>query len=110
MPSEKIPSTKNSYLKDYFSAFSLTIINPATILVFMAVFGILGIGGNETFSVFSILIFVFGAFLGSATWYLILCTGIDYLSRKLSYKILSFTNKISGVIIGIFGVLTIIQA
>jgi threonine/homoserine/homoserine lactone efflux protein len=101
-PTKKPTSTK-SYLKDYFSTFILTIINPATILSFMAVFGALKI---EIMS--SISLFVLGAFLGSSIWYLILCTGIDHLSHKFSHKVLSLSNKASGMVIGGFGILTLL--
>jgi len=111
IPSEKVSESGKDYLKNYFSTFALTIVNPMTILSFIAVFGTLGIGsdGDEPFSVLSISIFVLGAFLGSAVWYLVLCTGIDYLSKKLSSKSLTIINKVSGIVIVVFGILTLLS-
>ncbi|EKD63608.1 MAG: lysine exporter protein (LysE/YggA) [uncultured bacterium] len=111
IPPEKISASGKDYLKNYFSTFALTIVNPMTILSFIAVFGTLGIGsdGDDHFSVLSISIFVLGAFLGSALWYLILCTGIEYLSKKFSSKSLTVINRVSGIVIWIFGILTILS-
>jgi len=66
------PVIKTNYATAFTSTLLLTLANPATVLLFFAVFAGLGIGqslgGSST-----ALQLVFGVFLGSSAWWLILC-------------------------------------
>ena len=99
-------------LRDYISTFFLTITNPMTILSFTAVFAGLGLAGTSGNYIAASLI-VFGVFLGSALWWLILSTGAGILRKKAGTNILGWVNKISGTIIlgfGVFILSTMIRA
>jgi len=85
----------------YFSTLLLTLTNPMTILLFMAVFA--SLGTNEVSSSFVSLIFVFGVFLGSVLWWFILTMAVGFLSSKLDGTYLRAVKIISGAILLIFG-------
>lgn len=88
--------------EDYFSTFFLTLSNPLTILSFTAVFAGMGIIElNKNFSG-SILLLI-GVFSGSALWWLLLSHSVDFVSQKTNTGFTTFINKISGVIIILFG-------
>ena len=97
----------NSLLKDYFSTFLLTITNPMTILAFTAVFAGLGII-NADKSLTSSSLLILGVFLGSALWWLLLSFGVGFIAGKSNELFISIVNKISGVIIFVFGVFALI--
>jgi len=90
---------------DYISTFFLTMTNPMTILSFMAVFAGLGLGGIDT-STGTGLALVFGVFWGSATWWLILnALAGEFRDRFLKPLGLRWVNRISGIVIILFGCL-----
>lgn len=92
-----------SRLGSYISAFFLTITNPLTILSFIAVFSGLGLT-ESNHDIFSRLIIVLGVFCGSLLWWLILCNGVGLLINKMQIdRYLLWINRISGVILFIFG-------
>ncbi|MFJ8237652.1 LysE family translocator [Ureibacillus sp. NPDC094379] len=85
----------------YLSTFFLTITNPVTILSFIAIFSGLGIANNYTTTLG--LILVLGVFLGSALWWLLLSSIAGIVANNMKNFSLSFVNRISGLILLLFG-------
>jgi threonine/homoserine/homoserine lactone efflux protein len=92
----------NGLLGAYASTFFLTLTNPMTILFFAAIFAGLGLGGTNGNYV-SAGALVFGVFLGSALWWLVLSGGVGLFRAKFNAHRLQWVNRISGVIITGFG-------
>jgi threonine/homoserine/homoserine lactone efflux protein len=93
-------------LNAYGSTFFLTITNPLTILSFAAIFAGLGLvetNGNY----FSAALTVFGVFLGSASWWVLLSTSVSILRSRFTSTGLLWVNRISGLIILGFGFVTL---
>ena len=91
----------------YASTFFLTVTNPLTILSFAAIFAGLGVasaGSNYLDSG----ILVLGVFLGSALWWLLLSTGVSILRKKFDDRSLIWINRISGLIIIVFGIIALL--
>lgn len=107
-PAEKAFSVNgNSLIGAYASTFFLTLTNPMTILSFAAIFaglGLAGTGGNYV----SAGMLVFGVFIGSTLWWLILSFSISFSRIKLRPNRLLWVNKISGIIIFGFGMLALL--
>jgi len=98
-----------SLLNAYGSTFFLTITNPLTILFFAAVFTGLGlVKAQNTYS--SALSIVAGVFLGSACWWLLLSAGVNLLRARIQPAGLLWVNRISGLIILVFGIAAILGA
>ncbi|MEN8174050.1 MAG: LysE family transporter, partial [Chloroflexota bacterium] len=74
---------KQNLWGDFISTFSLTITNPMTILSFVAIFAGLGIGsiGDDYFGV---LVFIFGVFIGSMSWWSALSAAAGSLREKFN--------------------------
>ena len=94
---------------NYLSTFVLTLTNPLTILSFAAVFAGLGLGSTSSGNYLSALILVIGVFLGSCSWWFILSGVVGLFRQKLRSDSLIWVNRISGVIIIIFGITAIIS-
>jgi threonine/homoserine/homoserine lactone efflux protein len=99
-PAETSSANIPSHIGNYGSTFLLALTSPVTILVFAAVFA--GLGAIT--SGFSIGLSVAGVFIGSALWWFMLCGIAGILHGKIGYDKLTKLNKISGIIITVFGV------
>ncbi len=93
-------------LGSYVSTFLLTLTNPMTILSFVAIFAALGLG-SASGSYASALILVLGVFCGSALWWLLLSGGVGLFRNKFNARGLLWVNRISGVIITLFGIIAL---
>jgi len=103
-PAEQAAKVSGSgLLGAYASTFLLTVTNPLTILSFAAIFAALGLA-NTRGSYGSALVLVLGVFLGSAAWWLLLTGGVGLFRDKFNTQGLLWVNRISGMIITIFGV------
>ncbi|CBN54721.1 MULTISPECIES: LysE family translocator [Kamptonema] len=100
-------ATGKGLIGAYASTFFLTATNPLTILSFAAIFAGLGVasaGSNYLDSG----ILVLGVFLGSALWWLLLSTGVSILRKKFDDRSLIWINRISGLIIIVFGIIALL--
>jgi len=106
-PSEQAAkASRTGLLGAYVSTFLLTVTNPLTILSFVAIFAGLGLA-NTTGSYASALILVLGVFLGSAAWWLLLTGSVSLFRTKFNTQGLLWVNRISGMIITVFGVVAL---
>jgi threonine/homoserine/homoserine lactone efflux protein len=95
-------------LGSYLSTFALTLTNPMTILSFAAVFAGLGVG-STTRGYAGVALLVFGVFLGSAVWWLVLSGGVSLLRGQIDMPKMMYINRISGIIMGGFGALALLS-
>jgi len=94
----------NGLLGAYLSTFALTLTNPLTIIAYVMIFAGLGLADAGK-NYFSAVVMVLGVFTGSAIWWFFLSAGISFFQIRLSPKWLVLVNKISGLILFLFGVL-----
>ncbi|MBM4339660.1 MAG: LysE family translocator [Deltaproteobacteria bacterium] len=107
-PAEQPASAKgNGLMGAYASTFFLTLTNPMTILSFAAIFAGLGITSTRGNYV-SAGILVLGVFIGSALWWLLLSEGIAFLQAKFNFREMRWINRVSGLLILLFGVYILI--
>ena len=108
MPQTAVRDDKSSrtLAGDYASTFLLTITNPLTIISFAAVFAGLGLGSGYD-DLASALLLVAGVFTGSALWWLLLSAGVSLLRGRITEYGLRWVNRVSGVIITVFGVVAL---
>ncbi len=92
--------------QSYTTTFLLTLSNPTTILSFLAIFAGLGVvsgqGGWQAVQL------VGGVFVGSAVWWLILSSIVGLLRTRFTPPMMQWVNRLSGVMIGGFGVVTLV--
>jgi len=93
---------------DFVSAFLLTATNPTTVLSFLAVLAMLGLGSHRPLWQTSLL--VAGIFCGSMTWWLILAGGANLLRDKVTDKTMLWLNRAGGLAIGIFGLINLVMS
>lgn len=99
---KKLEVNSKNLIASYLSSLLVTITNPLTIMSFVAMFTGLELRNNST-NYNSAATLVFGVFLGSTVWWLILSSSISLLRKKINSQLLKLINRISGVIILSFG-------
>ncbi len=98
---EDVEDTIRDRIKGMVGAFTLTIMNPMTILGFLALFVALGFG---KLGLVSSIFLVFGIFLGSALWWVTITQCAGYMKNRLSDKHLLIINRVSAGIVALCGV------
>ena len=91
----------------FLSIYGLTMTNPMTILSFAAIFtgiGLAGRGGVEA------ALLTLGVFLGSSLWWVVLTAIVSRFLRRITPRILTWINRISGAMLLGFGIGTIATA
>ena len=101
--------SKTGLLGDYLSLFFLTVSNPITVVVFMAVFAGMSVFG-ETSSMLGELLVVIGVLLGGGVWWYTLSTLVNIFRKKFRLRVLITINRVSGMIIAVLGALVILAA
>lgn len=108
LPAQQAAQAKGkSLIRAYISTFFLTLTNPMTLLSFAAIFAGLGLVSDHTNSI-SAMVWVGGVFTGSALWWLLLCVGIGLFRTKLTPTRLRWINRISGLMITMFGLFALL--
>ena len=89
---------------DWVSAFFLNLTNPTTVLSFMAVLTALGFAERTWWQGFTL---VLGIFAGAMLWWTTLAAVVDHFRDQLSDGFTVWMNRVAGVAIGGFGVVTL---
>ncbi len=93
---QKFKQKGTSYLQDFLTAFLLTVTNPLSVFVFIAIFTSYSLV-LQLSQLFEALLIVGGIFAGGASWWFII-TGLAYLFKhKLTINTLWWANKIIGM-------------
>jgi len=107
-PAKKLGDGKNdrSTHSDIVSTFLLAATNPTTVLSFLVVLAMLGLGKQRPLWQTSLL--VAGIFCGSMAWWIILASGSNMLRDKVTDRSMLWLNRIGGIAIGVFGVANVL--
>jgi len=93
---QKFKQKGTSYLQDFLTAFLLTVTNPLSVFIFIAIFTSYSLVLQSS-QLLEALLIVGGIFGGGATWWFVL-TGLAYLFKhKLTINTLWWANKIIGL-------------
>lgn len=95
-------------LGSYVSTFFLTLTNPLSIIAFLGVFAGFGLR-NFDLSIGSASTLIAGVFLGSSLWFFLLSYSITLFREKINATGLGWVNRISGLLIVMFGIIAIIS-
>ncbi len=95
-------SDPETLVRGFASAFALTITNPVTILVFLAIFAALGLGGAPA-ALIRAAFLVLGVWVGSFLWWLALSLGVGMFRRSIEPRHLVWVSRGSGMILFLTG-------
>ncbi|MCL5019146.1 MAG: LysE family translocator [Patescibacteria group bacterium] len=95
--------SETSLFSTTVSMFFLTLANPVTLITLFGIFAAIEVPAGLLPQSTAVL----GMFLGSVTWWLTLATLVAITKRHLPDNFVTWVNRISGIIIVIFGLLAI---
>lgn len=98
----KRKTQKSTYFSDFISSFLITITNPLTVVVFGVAFTSVGLNNTEGLN--SVILMLLGVFLGALLWWCGLTLLVNVFRKKIRLRNLWWINKITGVLVAIFGV------
>ncbi len=93
----------------YVSTFVLTLINPVTILFFVALFTSLGVTLTHM-DYPSLTLLIMGVLVGAVLWWFLLTGCVSLLHHKLTQETIRWVNRISGTIVMVLGLLAFLSA
>lgn len=93
---------RDPYVQNYLSLLAIGAANPLTIIFLITILPGFGVVVQGTTLVAAIP-FVAGVFLGSALWWIILCSSLGSVRSRLSAGNLRWINRVSGILITCFG-------
>jgi threonine/homoserine/homoserine lactone efflux protein len=100
-----VPARSSAH-SEFVSTLFLTLTNPTTVLSFLAVLALLGLGRQrlpwETSSL------VAGIFCGSMMWWTLLASGANLLRGRITDRSMRWMNRVAGVAIGGFGLVNVV--
>lgn len=101
-PPSNAPATANmrGLVWAWFSTFLMTLSNPMTILAFVGMIAGLGAGNSSGAAPY---LLVFGVFIGSAMWWLMLVQGVLMVKSGLPDRALRWLDLVSGLVLLIWG-------
>ena len=99
---------KNSVHSEFAGAFFLNLTNPTTVLSFLAVLAGLHLGERRPWTL--TLFVVLGIFVGAMLWWIVLALVSNRFRDRVNDRAVLWMNRIAGIAIGGFGVLTMLLA
>jgi threonine/homoserine/homoserine lactone efflux protein len=100
----KEASESSSRGSDAASTFLLTLTNPTTVLSFLAVLAILGLGEHRHWTL--TLFLVMGIFAGAMLWWMLLAFISGHFRDRFNDRAVVWLNRIAAGAIGAFGLIT----
>ena len=97
---------RSSAHSDFVSTLFLTLTNPTTVLSFLAVLAMLGLGKQRLLWQTSFL--VAGIFCGSMLWWTILASAANLLRGRITDGAMRWMNRVAGIAIGGFGLVNVL--
>ncbi|MGA2431701.1 MAG: LysE family translocator [Candidatus Acidiferrum sp.] len=97
---------ESSAHSDFVSAFLLNLTNPTTVLSFLALLAALGMGHHR--ARWLTVLLIAGIFSGAMLWWLALASTTGHFRDRFDDRAMLWMNRIGGLAIGAFGILTVI--
>jgi threonine/homoserine/homoserine lactone efflux protein len=101
-------SRSQSAHSEFVTAFLLNLTNPTTVLSFLAVLAVLGMGRRRAWS--DTVWLVGGIFAGAMLWWSTLALIVGHFRDRFNERSLLWMNRIAGLAIGGFGGITLLLA
>jgi len=97
----------NTHFQDIISSFLVTVSNPLTVFVFLAVFASSGVAISlqQPYHAFFVIL---GISIGAFIWWFSLSGIVSLFRHKINLRILWWINKTAGAIIVLFVLVTVI--
>jgi len=100
--------SKKKFIADFFSIAGLMLVSPHTILVFLALFAVLGLYEAATF--IQHIEVIFAILIGSIFSWALVCVCFAGYKTKTTLKVMTWINRSVGILLAGFGIGVCISA
>ncbi len=97
----------NTHFQDVISSFLITVSNPLTVFVFLAVFTSSGVAVSLEKPYYSFFV-ILGILLGAFIWWFSLSGIVSLFRHKMNLRVLWWINKTAGAAIILFVLITVL--
>lgn len=99
---KQLKKKRKGLFGDFISIFALTLSNPVTVFVFVAVFAGFNVVDKESATT-SVLILIAGILIGASSWWFTLSSIVSIFKEKFKLRRLLIINRIAGILVIAFG-------
>lgn len=87
----------------------MTITNPGALVLMLGLFAFFKLDLGSSYSTLDVLFVLSGIFLGTATWWFLLSSGISLFRKRFRLRQMLFINRISGTLIALLGLASLAE-
>ena len=106
-PSTEALSTR--HIREIGRGLLMTITNPGALVLMLGLFAFFKLDLGSSYSTLDVLFVLSGIFLGTATWWFLLSSGISLFRKRFHLRQMLVINRISGSLIALLGLASLIE-
>lgn len=96
-------SIRSRHAQDVLRGFLMTVTNPGALVLMLGLFAFFGLDLGSGYTHTAVLIVLAGIFLGTASWWFFLSSGISLFRKRFRLRQLIVINRVSGIVIALLG-------
>lgn len=108
--SKTTPVSSSRHVKEVLRGFLMTISNPGALVLMLGLFAFFGLDMGAGYRAPAVLVVLAGIFLGTASWWFLLASGISLFRKRFRLRQMLIINRISGIIIALIGLASIAES
>lgn len=108
--SKTTPVSSSRHVKEVLRGFLMTISNPGALVLMLGLFAFFGLDLGTHYRAPAVLVVLAGIFLGTASWWFLLASGISLFRKRFRLRQMLVINRISGIIIALIGLASVVDS
>ena len=108
--SKTTPVSSSRHVKEVLRGFLMTISNPGALVLMLGLFAFFGLDLGTHYRAPAVLVVLAGIFLGTASWWFLLASGISLFRKRFRLRQMLIINRISGIIIALIGLASVVES
>ena len=108
--SKTTPVSSSRHVKEVLRGFLMTVSNPGALVLMLGLFAFFGLDLGTHYRAPAVLVVLAGIFLGTASWWFLLASGISLFRKRFRLRQMLVINRISGIIIALIGLASVVES
>lgn len=102
-------SLGSRHARDLLKGFLMTISNPGALVLMLGLFAFFRLDLGDSHLDYAALMVLGCIFLGTATWWFLLSSGISLFRKRFRLRQIIVINRISGIVIALLGLASLVE-
>ena len=108
--SKTTPVSSSRHIKEVLRGFLMTISNPGALVLMLGLFAFFGLDLGTHYRAPAVLVVLAGIFLGTASWWFLLASGISLFRKRFRLHQMLIINRVSGIVIALIGLASVVES